>query len=90
MTSVSKRKLEDFISSGKNTEASPASYSPKQFEKSAAYRNMKPPPFNSQESKWSPEKPAIKNNVPGPGAYKINGNYFSSLIYLNNYKFRYQ
>ncbi len=34
---------------------------------------MRPPPFNTQDQKWSPDKNAIKNNVPGPGAYSIAG-----------------
>ena len=38
-----------------------------------AYKNMRPPPFNTQDQKWSPDKNAIKNNIPGPGAYSIAG-----------------
>ena len=74
MTSVSKRKLEDYMVPKQANDTSPAMYSPKSFNKNAAYQNVKPAPFNSLEQKWSPEKQAIKKNIPGPGAYNVSGN----------------
>lgn len=77
ITSVTKRKLDDYFYSKKeikNAEGiGPGTYSPKPFEKTSVYKNMRPPAFYSQDPKWSPDKTAIKNNIPGPGAYSISG-----------------
>ena len=75
MISVSKRKLEDYMVPKNSSNPSPTSYSPKQFDKSSVYKNLRAPPFNLQEQKWSPEKVAIKNNIPGPGAYNANNEF---------------
>lgn len=77
MTSVSKRKVEDYMLKSNDVKLTegigPGTYSPKQFDKSAAYQNVRPAPFLTQDQKWSPDKTAIKNNMPGPGAYNISG-----------------
>lgn len=43
----------------------------KPFDRNAYYQNLRSPPFLTQENKWSPERNAIKKNIPGPGAYNI-------------------
>lgn len=74
MTSVSKRKLEDYIMASKDLRATqavgPGTYSPKPFDKAVAYQNMRAPPFLSKEHRWSPDK----TDNPGPGAYNLAGN----------------
>ena len=78
MTSVSKRSIDDHIPNSKDLKSTggigPGSYSPKSFSKEFAYQNVRAPPFGFQDNKWSPEKMAIKKNIPGPGAYNIGGN----------------
>ena len=77
MTSVSKREPGHNLNNSKTLKGlgsvGPGSYSPKSFEKSAAYKNMNYPPFMIQDDRWSPDKAAIKNNIPGPGAYSLAG-----------------
>lgn len=74
MTSISKRKVDDYMVPKHTNHTSPVQYSPKSMEKDAIYKNTKQPAFNSQEGKWSPERQAIKKNIPGPGAYNMSGN----------------
>ena len=78
MISTSKRNFYDYLNEtnkkNKNTEGiGPGTYSPKPFDKSIAYKNVRPPPFNTQDQKWSPDKSALKSNIPGPGAYSVAG-----------------
>lgn len=104
MTSVNKRSIDDLMPNAKELKNTmgigPGSYSPKVFSKEAAYKNMRAPPFNCQDNKWSPERLAIKKNVPGPGAYNIvgemnkgKGNTFAmasdfQLINFSNYPYK--
>ena len=73
---ISKRNIEDYVHNSKDLKdikgIGPGTYSPIPFLQETAKQNAKSPPFNTQDSKWSPEKYAIKNNIPGPGAYNIS------------------